>query len=146
MFRKERDLQYIIVTIIAGIFFIVSLYWCNSMPNKKALVKTKATITKIKTTDSGEMEEHEVFIKYEADGEEIETVTHFYSKTYHVGKKIKIYYEKDNPYEVYSTEEKIVARVFNLLALFMFIGCPIQLVYNIVTDSDEKMIKFNKNN
>ena len=96
MFNPEQSKELKVLSIILLSSFIifligvaVSIYFIFLLPMNKG--KTDATITKITNNSTT--------VIYNANGRRYEKRYSAYSSSYYVGKKIKIYYNKQKPFD-----------------------------------------------
>ena len=96
--NKEEKLIWIIFTGLGAIFIVIGLVIFVNGFSSTDKVETVGTVTKIiPYRDSNYNLKHEVYVSYTVEGREYESRLDGYSSSFYEGKKIDIYYNKDNP-------------------------------------------------
>lgn len=96
------------VFLFCGIAFIligIAFSWSSCREEHVKGVRTTAEITSIREIrrhngSKGDYIEHEVYVRYYAEGRRIEAKLPFYNSGYRVGTKLEVYYLADDPYKV----------------------------------------------
>lgn len=89
------------------LFFVIGLICIGvcvllftTRPDASDRVPVTATITDIDSHWHGDDREYDVYVRYEAEGQEYERELNYYSSGMRVGQKIEIYYIKGNPLRI----------------------------------------------
>ena len=88
-------------------------------------VYVPATIVRIETyEDSDGDTDHDVYVSYEAEGQQFERELNFYSSSYHKGKVIEVYYEVGYPGKIHVKAGDLVMQIvlFACGAVFALVG------------------------
>ena len=109
----------------------------------KNAVHTDALITLIETdthrSNGKTRTDHDVWVKYEADGETFERILGYYNSGMHEGDIIEICYDPNNP-TVVQTDSKILELIFILIGgVFAILGA-VFLIVNTVSRNRQKML------
>ncbi len=99
--RKKWMIEILVTIIGCIIIFAVIHMAINKDKFDETRTETRAVITGIKTFDTDDETEHEVYIDYYVGEEKYENVQlEYWKKAYHIGKEITVYYKTDYPYDV----------------------------------------------
>ena len=111
-------------------------------------VKTIATITSINSHHDNYNDydydndiNFDVFVEYEVNGETYEAELNSYSSDYQIGKKVEIFYNKNDVTQIISADIQDVSKVFNTLktiGLFITIFCASVLIISYIRSKIKK--------
>jgi len=132
--QQMKNIKDYLVTIlflsVGTLFLIIGIFMSSGifLIDEQDRVYTNAIITHIDTNhDSDGDTDHDVYIKYSANGKEYESQLNLYSSSYYEGKEIEVYYDKNDPSNVETDE------VNNMLSIiFIAIGGSFALISGIV--------------
>lgn len=115
--EKTEKLVMTIFFVIGCVLIIIGLNMYFNMFNKENKIETRGTITDI---DSDNI----VYVAYNVDGVEYKSQLEGYSDFFYEGKKIKIYYDKNNPNKIDSKAlDTILVACFGIFGIvFSIIG------------------------
>ena len=122
MLNKKINRLYIAFLIIGIIITSIGLYTSVIMLDNSNKVDTIGTITSIVSTSN---DTPDVYVTYNVDGKRYTSVMRGYSSTFYEGKKIDIYYMKNDPNTIGSKKLEL------LLLLLPFIGLIFLLIGGI---------------
>ena len=117
---KAKSIEKIVwsVFFVLGLcVFIGGVVACFYVFDYSDKIETTAIITSIKTYGSGDDKTHKVFVSYEVDGVEYESRLNGYSSSYYEGKRIKIYYDKEDPSKIGSKSLNFLYLMFPAFGL-----------------------------
>ena len=98
--NKTENLLWIIFTIIGGIFVVIGLIIVGNVFNYENKESTVGIITEISTyRGNNDDRNYRVYVSYNVDGT-YESELNGYSSSFYEGKKINIYYDKNNPNKI----------------------------------------------
>lgn len=139
---KFDNLVWIIFAIIGAIFLVVGVIVGINVFNYDNKIETKAIITDMSTyRKSNGKRGYEVYVSYNIDGEEYESILNVYSSDFYEGKEIDIYYDKDNPHKVGVKSLDLVFLIFPAFGfVFLCIG-GIGIVVSINKKKQNKKLK-----
>lgn len=124
---------YIFFSCIGLLFLIigivVAINYKNNIDNSK---KISAIITDIK--------EYKVHVEYNVDGTIYNNVLNYYSNGMHIGKKIDIRYNLDNPNKIYAGQIFIII-IFSLLGFIFFMIGIIPSIVKILKNKKNLKLK-----
>ena len=142
--NKIENIIWIIFSSIGALLIIVGLAIFVNTINYENKVDTVGTITKILAyTNSDHKLKHEVYVSYDVDGDEYESRLSGYSSSFKKGKKIDIYYDKDNPSEIGVKSLDLLILIFPGIGLIFLIVGGIGLIKKINRRKLEKNLKEN---
>lgn len=96
---------------------------------KEDRVYIDAVISRINTYEDSDGDKHSrAVVSYTVDGKEYEIVLRTFRMGYHVGKQIKIYYDKDDPSHIGVDGENIFSSAFLLMFGLVFTSCGVSLL------------------
>ena len=99
--NKTENLLWIIFTIIGGIFVVIGLIIVGNVFNYENKESTVGIITEISTyRGNNDDRNYRVYVSYNVDGRTYESELNGYSSSFYEGKKINIYYDKNNPNKI----------------------------------------------
>ena len=98
--NKLENLIWIIFISVGIIFLLISIIILKNIFNYTNKIDTIGTITKITTYNTGHNSNYEIYVSYNVEGENYESELNSYSSSFYEGKKIKIYYDKNNPHKI----------------------------------------------
>ena len=122
MLNKKINRLYIVFLIIGIIITSIGLYTSVIMLDNSNKVDTIGTITSIVSTSS---DTPDVYVTYNVDGKRYTSVMRGYSSTFYEGKKIDIYYMKNDPNIIGNKKLEL------LILLLPFIGIIFLLIGGI---------------
>lgn len=140
---KEKKLEKLIwplFALVGTIFLIIGIVSFKYIFDYSNKVDTQGTITRIVSDFD---DDYDVYVSYRVDGKTYNSRLNYYSSSFYEGKKINIYYDKDNPNKIGSKSRNLIFLVFPLLGLIFFI---IGLVGIIFKHKKKKMFKELKKN
>lgn len=121
---KTENIIWITFFIFGIVFFCIGTVICINIFDTSGKVSTTATISKIDTirSSSGDVN-HRVYVLYNVNGKQYESILNAYSSSFYKGKNIEIYYDGDNPVDISSKELGLVMLVMPCLGcIFTIIG------------------------
>ena len=98
--NKIENLIWILFASVGAIFVIIGFVVSLNIFNDKNKVNTVGTITEISSYSRDDNRNHDVYVSYIVDGKEYESRLYSYSSSFYEGKKINIYYDKENPNKI----------------------------------------------
>ena len=99
--NKTENLLWIIFTIIGGIFVVIGLIIVGNVFNYENKESTVGIITEISTyRGNNDDRNYRVYVSYNVDGRTYESELNGNSSSFYEGKKINIYYDKNNPNKI----------------------------------------------
>ena len=99
--NKVENLIWIIFAIIGAILVVIGFILFGSVFNNNNKIETTGIISEISSSrDSDNNRNHKVYVSYVAEGNEYESTLNGYSSSFYEGKKINIYYDKNNPNKI----------------------------------------------
>ena len=99
--NRVENLAWLIFTIVGTVFVAIGFILFGSVFNYNNKIETTGIITEIwSSRDSDNNRNHKVYVSYVAEGNEYESTLNGYSSSFYEGKKIEIYYDKDNPNKI----------------------------------------------
>lgn len=120
MINKKINTLYTIFLLIGIIITSIGLYTSVKMLDSSNKVDTIGTITSIVRTSS---DTPDVYVTYNVDGRSYTSVIHGYSSSFYEGKKIDIYYMKNNPSTIGSKKLELLLLLIPFMGLiFLLIG------------------------
>ena len=120
MLNKKINRLYIAFLIIGIIITSIGLYTSVIMLDSSNKVDTIGTITSIVSTSS---DTPDVYVTYNADGKRYTSVMRGYSSTFYEGKKIDIYYMKNDPNIIGNKKLELLILLLPFIGLiFLLIG------------------------
>lgn len=141
---KENKAEYLLYGIFAtvgAIFLIVGIFLTMALTNIENKVDTIGTITEIVRDRIGDNVSYKVFVSYEVDGKDYESMLNSYSSTFYEGKEIEIYYDEDNPNKIGTHSSDLVMWIFPGIGLIFFLIGGLGLVHKIKQKSNEKSLR-----
>lgn len=152
LFKGLAKLMAIIFSfmgVFSGIMLMIVGYVSSQFMDSvidKNNVKTIATITSIKRhydnyNDYDQDVNFDVWVEYEINGETYEAELNSYSSDYQIGKKVEIFYNKDDVTQITSADIQNVSKVFNALktiGLFITIFCASILIISYIRSKVKK--------
>lgn len=132
---KLEHLVWIIFGVLGLTFLVVSniLIRMNFI-SKENIVKTHATIINIS-------DNQEVYVSYLVNSEMYTNKLSSYSSSYHIGKEITIYYDKNDPAKIIDNSIIVLIGVFGGIGLIFIIVAGIIIAFKI---NRSKVIKWLK--
>ncbi|MCX4364366.1 MAG: DUF3592 domain-containing protein [Bacilli bacterium] len=123
MSKAEKGL-YGMFAIGGTIFLAVGLLFVGRIFNYDNTIETVGTITKINVSyDMDGDKDHDVYVAYMANGRRYESMLNGYSSSFYEGKKIDMYYFKDNPQKIGVKSLDYIFLMFPVMGLiFLLIG------------------------
>lgn len=112
-----------IIFVIVGVVFAAvtfGLVYSSSQFYSNA-VRTEGTISRISS--------REIYVSYEADGEELVSPLGFYTNTMRVGDPITIYYAADDPARIQTKSSGLLALIFGIVGMIMLGTGTALLIY-----------------
>ncbi len=95
--NKTEKIIFIVFLIMGLLFLGIGTVICIKTFDYSGKIETTGIISQIVPyTDSDGDIKHNVYVKYRVNGEDYNSKLNGYSSSYHVGKKIKIYYYENN--------------------------------------------------
>lgn len=146
MFKKGNTIPYFVFgmfMVVGLLFFMLGIYIMISQNiSKENRVYTTAIIERIdRHTDSDGDTHYDVFISYDVDGKIYQRELNSYMSGYYEGKKIEVYYDKNNPSTV-KTESSIIGMlIFAGLGLVIFVIGFIGLLRGFIKKRKNKILK-----
>ena len=134
---KTEYLLWGIFCTIGLIFVIIGSIICLNTFNYNDKIDTTGTITHITSNESYDNENtnYDVYVKYTVNDREYESRLNGYSSNFYEGKKIKIYYDKNNPNLIGVKSLDLLFLIFPGIGLIFFIigatGLIIKIKKNI---------------
>lgn len=122
MINKRINRLYIVFLLIGIIITSIGLYTSVKTLDSSNKVDTIGTITSIVRTSS---DTPNVYVTYDVDGRSYTSVINGYSSSFYEGKKIDIYYMKNDPNTIGSKKLEL------LLLLILFMGLIFLLIGGI---------------
>lgn len=120
MLNKKINRLYIVFLIIGIIITSIGLYTSVIMLDSSNKVDTTGTIISIVSTSS---DTPDVYVTYNVDGKRYTSVMRGYSSTFYEGKKIDIYYMKNDPNIIGSKKLELLLLLIPFMGLiFLLIG------------------------
>ena len=122
--NKLENLIWIIFAIIGVVFVIIGLVVFGTIFNYENKVETIGTITEISSyRKTNHDRTYEVYVSYTVEGKKYESKLNSYSSSFYEGKKIDIYYDKDNPNKIGVKSLDLLFLIFPGIGLiFLIIG------------------------
>ena len=121
--RRPERLIFMIFAGIGAIFLLVGILLCVHILDYDGTVETTGIITEISPhRGSGGHRDYDVYVSYEVDGTDYESRLNGYSSGYYEGKKLDIYYDRDDPWRIGS---KTMDRMFLLFPGMGLLFCCI---------------------
>ena len=141
---KFENLMWTVFTIMGLIFVAIGSIMAGTVLNYKNKVDTTGTIAEILTyTDSDENKEHEVYVSYTVNGQEYKSRLNSYSSSFYEGKKIEIYYDRDNPNKIgVKSLDLLVLILPGIGMIFLIIGAT-GIIVKIRKKNEEKQLREN---
>ena len=145
---KENKVENLIWGGFAGIgvlFVVIGLVICMFTFNYSNKVETIGTITEISSYigSDDESSSHKVYVSYEVDGTEYESRLNSYSSTFYEGKRVNIYYDKDNPSKIGMKSMDRLFLIFPGIGMIFLVLGGTGLIVRINKSSLEKRLKEN---
>lgn len=120
MLNKKINRLYIAFLIIGIIITSIGLYTLVIMLDNSNKVDTTGTISSIVSTSS---DTPDVYVTYNVDGKRYTSVMRGYSSTFYEGKKIDIYYMKNDPNIIGNKKLELLILLLPFIGLiFLLIG------------------------
>ncbi len=121
--NKIENLIWILFASVGAIFVIIGFVVSLNIFNDKNKVNTVGTITEISSYSRDDNRNHDVYVSYIVDGKEYESRLYSYSSSFYEGKKINIYYDKENPNKIGVKSLDLLFLIFPGIGLiFLIIG------------------------
>lgn len=143
---KKNNLVWIIFLVVGAFFTIIGLFIVQNNYNYDNKIETTAIITRI-VPDGSVYEDddtnYDVYVSYTIDGIKYETKLNGYSSNFYEGKKIDIYYDKDNPQKIGMKSLDLLFLIFPGLGFTIMIVGLSGLIAQIKSKSDEKKLREN---
>ena len=145
---KEKILENIVFIVflsIGAIFTIIGLVFGANMFNYKNQINTTGIITKISTyADIDNERKYEVYVSYTVENRTLESKLNSYSSNFYEGKKIDIYYDKDNPNKIgIKSMDLLFVLIFSGIGLLFVIIGGAGIIVKIIKKNSEKRLKAN---
>lgn len=126
---RVENLIWIIFSILGSVFLVIGLGVCSNIFNKDNKVETIGTISNMYSYRNSDGDtNYNVFVTYIVDGVEYESRLNGYSSNFYEGKRIKIYYDKNNPNKIGSESLDLLFLLFPGIG---FIFAMIGIIRNI---------------
>ena len=141
---KENKLEYLVWIIFASlglIFIVVGLVVYLCFFNYQNKIETTGTITKI----SAYPNDNDVYVSYNVNGKDYENILNGYASNFYEGKKIKIYYDKDNPNKIGMKSLDLLFLIFPSIGLIFLIIGGLGIFVKVKKKRLEKSLKINGN-
>lgn len=121
----------IVFLVIGGLFLGLGLWICSATFDYKGTAETVAVITNITShsqrgANGKRSTTHDVYVRYEVDGQQYESELNTYFSSYHVGKQIDIYYRVADPSDIGTKSGDymfLMFPAFGLLAIIVGVFC-----------------------
>ncbi len=124
-----------IFSIAGALFIAISFIALPNVFDYENKIDTVGTITNIVRRDE---DDYDVYVSYSIDGVEYESKLGGYSSTYHKGKQIDIYYDKDNPKNIGVKSLDLLFLIFPFLGvLFLIVG----IVIVVKSDGKKRLLQ-----
>lgn len=134
MLNKKINRLYILFLIIGIIITSIGLYTAIKTLDNSNKVDTIGTITSIVSTSS---DTPDVYVTYNVDGKRYTSVMRGYSSTFYEGKKIDIYYMKNDPNTIGSKKLELLLLLIPFMGLiFLLIGGT--NIFKIISNKKKK--------
>ena len=136
-----ENLVWLIFIFVGIIFFVIGIASSNMLgyQNKVNII---GTITELYTSNDNETG-YKVYVTYNVDGVEYESLLNGYSSNFYIGKEIEIYYDKDNPNIIGMKSLDLMFLLFSLIGfIFLVIGCT-GIIVKIKNGKKEMRLKEN---
>lgn len=143
---KENKAEYLLYGIFAtvgAIFLIVGIFLTMALTNIENKVDTIGTITEIVRDGIGDNVSYKVFVSYEVDGKDYESMLNSYSSTFYEGKEIEIYYDEDNPSKIGTHFSDLLMWIFPGMGLIFLLIGGLGLAHKIGKKKNEEYLKQN---
>jgi hypothetical protein len=117
--KKATGNFYFLIFAVVGIllFAFMLIQLINNVNFRKNAIETTATISRI--TSSSDDTDHTAYIEYQVNGRTYNDRLSYYSSGLYEGKKIKIYYDPDNPSQI--VDGTLLNDIWPLLLALVFI-------------------------
>lgn len=135
------NLVWLIFIFVGIIFFVIGIASSNMLgyQNKVNII---GTITELYPSNDNETG-YKVYVTYNVDGVEYESLLNGYSSNFYIGKEIEIYYDKDNPNIIGMKSLDLMFLLFSLIGfIFLVIGCT-GIIVKIKNGKKEMRLKEN---
>ena len=144
-YNKAEKLIWVIFTIIGVAFIMIGSIVCASVFGYQGKVDTEGTITQIDTyTGNRGSRYYDVMVAYRVDGKDYESKLNGYSSSFYEGKKIDIYYDKDNPNKIgIKSMDLLFVLIFSGIGLLFVIIGGAGIIVKIIKKNSEKRLKAN---
>lgn len=134
MLNKKINRLYIAFLIIGIIITSIGLYTSIKMLDNSNKEDTIGTITSIVSTSS---DNPDVYVTYNVDGKRYTSVMRGYSSTFYEGKKIDIYYMKNDPNIIGNKKLELLILLLPFIGLiFLLIGGT--NIFKIISNKKKK--------
>ena len=142
--NKKENLLWIIFTIVGAVFVIIGVAVSGNVFNYENKENTIGTITEIiSRRRSNDDKDYEVYVSYNVEGKEYESMLNGYSSNFYEGKEINIYYDKNDPNKIGMKSLDLLFLIFPGIGLIFFItGGTVILIKN----KNKKLEKYLKEN
>ena len=148
MKNKGNLIIILLVTILAsiGILFLIGgiFAYKTSIDFEREALKAEATIEDITTSysydsDGDKKTNHDVLVQFVVDGQIYEGALGSYNSSMHIGDKITIYYDPEDPNDFRPENESVIGVIFSIVgAAFLGIAIVILLVSIIKKNKQKK--------
>jgi len=140
--EKTVDFIWIMFVCIGGIFLIIGLIVVGNIFNYENTSETTAIITEISSHGS---KDHEVYVSYAVGGREYESRLNRYSSDFYEGKKIDIYYDRDDPQKIGMKSLDLLFLMFPGFGLVFLIIGGTGIAVRVCRKKTEKKLRENGN-
>ena len=132
--KKIENLIFIFFMIMGVIFISIGILLTAFGINKENRVYIDATIKSIDSNDK-------VIVTYEVDDKKYTEPLDFYTSSYYEGKKIKVYYDRNNPSNVDVDESSMMMWIFVGMGILFFLIGLIPLLISLKKKNSRKKIR-----
>ena len=139
--NKTEKIVFLLFLTIGLLFLIIGTVICIKTFNYSDKIETIGIISRMIPYTDNDDTNYNVYVRYRVDGEYYDSKLTGYSSSYKVGKKIKIYYHKDNVYKIGVKSLDILMLLFPGLGLIFVCVGGIPLIIKSNKKKAEKKLK-----
>ena len=140
---KLENLVWIIFFSLGVVFILVGLIIYLCFFNYQNKIETTGTITKISAYRNDNDSDYDVYVSYNVNGKDYENILNGYASNFYEGKKIKIYYDKDNPNKIGMKSLDLLFLIFPSIGLIFLIIGGLGIFVKVKKKRLEKNLKLN---
>lgn len=135
--NKSEKVIWISFFVAGLIFFVVGGIWSAKVFNYENKIETTGIITDMEAyRDIDGDVDYDVYVSYNVNGKEYESRLNSYSATFYQGKKIDIYYDKEDPNKIGMKSMDLLFLIVPGIGILFMIGGG----FNLLSKNNQKKL------